>query len=132
MTNPIPWNLRDSHRSHLIFRRGMTVLMLTLSGLAAGADEPQNEKADPATETPVATPENIYPPARSSPPSFEYAECANACQIEQDRLLSVCSVPENPNRPRYDKPLNCSSDNIKAYVACLAMCPMDTGAEDVP
>jgi hypothetical protein len=110
----------------------MSVLLLTLSGLAAGADELQNEKADPATDTPVATPADIYPPARSLPPSFEYAQCANACQIERDRLLSVCNVPDNPNRPQYDKPLNCSSDNTKEFAACLAMCPIDTGEEATP
>lgn len=74
----------------------------------------------------------LYPAAHSRPPSFEYEQCANACQIERDRLLTACTVPDNPNRPRYDKPLDCTDDNIKQYVACLAMCPADTGAVDEP
>lgn len=111
MTIPTELSLRDTFQFGLTWRRGMTLLLLSLFCSAVGAD---------------------VLPARSRPPSFEYAQCFNACQIERDRLLSVCSVPDNPNRPLYDKPLNCTDTNKKEFLACLSMCPADTGAEDVP
>jgi len=132
MTNPIPWNLRGSQRSRPICHGGMVLLLLALLDLPASAGEPQDEKADPATDTVAATPDVAYPPARMKPPSFEYAQCANACQIERDQLLSVCGVPDNPNRPKYDKPVDCTHNNINQFLACLAMCPADTGEEVVP
>lgn len=111
MNSSIRRNFQDSVQFPVTLRRGMPVLLLSLFGSGVGAD---------------------VLPARSRPPSFEYAQCFNACQIERDRLLSVCSVPDNPNRPLYNKPLNCTETNKKEFLACLSMCPADTGAEDDP
>lgn len=104
-------NPRDARQIRLTWCWGFLAMLMSLYGLRARADDV---------------------PARSRPPSFEYAQCFNACQIERDRLLSVCTVPDNPNRPKYDKPLNCSETNVKEFHACLSMCPADTGADAVP
>lgn len=132
MNRPFGGRLRGERRPSLDGRCWSAVLSFVLIGHVASAEEPLDQTAEPAADEAVVAPEMIYLAPRSRPPSFEYAQCANACQIEWDRLLSACGVPENPNRPPYDKPLNCSNDNIKEHLACLAMCPADTGADDVP
>ncbi|TAK51004.1 MAG: hypothetical protein EPO25_17790 [Gammaproteobacteria bacterium] len=112
-----------AHRSYTV----APGVLLSLLCLAAAADDP----VAPATTADATAPAALeYPPARSQPPSFEHAQCANTCQIRRDALLTACSVPDNPNKPRYDWSLNCGDDNIKEYLACLDMCPLDTGPDD--
>lgn len=132
MNRPIGGDLRGERRLSLDGRCWSAALVFLLFGQAVSSEELLDQTTDPAADKTVVAPEMIYLAPRSRPPSFEYEQCANACQIERDRLLSACGVPDNPNRPSYDKPLNCTNDNIKEYVACLAMCPADTGADDVP
>lgn len=68
-------------------------------------------------------------PIRRRPPSFEYEQCANLCQIERDHGVTACMVADNPNKPDYRMPADCMDGGRKQYMACIAMCPADVGAD---
>ena len=89
---------------------------------AIGAACAQAANPPPAATGPLPPEE----PIRYRAPSFEYAQCANQCQMDRDHGLTACFVADNPNKPAYPKPADCSDSGRKQYMACLALCPADT------
>lgn len=87
--------------------------------------------AEPVASAPLPAPPPEWP-LRTRPPSFDYAQCANLCQMERDHALTACLVPDNPNKPDYPRPADCSDGGRKQFLACMAMCPTDVGAPDQP
>jgi hypothetical protein len=85
--------------------------------------------ADPAPPSATAAPPAVQDreePIRYRRPSFNYEQCANQCQLERDRGMTACLVADNPNKPKYAKPADCSDGGHTQYKACLARCPADT------
>jgi hypothetical protein len=105
------------------YRRGL--LIVATSVLMTGAPSIALA-ADPAPAAPPAAVQTPEEPTRHKAPSFDYAQCANVCQMERDHGLTACLVADNPNKPKYSKPADCSDGGHKDYMACLKRCPTDT------
>lgn len=60
-------------------------------------------------------------------PSFDYAQCANVCQMKRDVLATMCLAPTNADKPAEALPRVCSDLGQGAYESCLSVCPVDTG-----
>jgi hypothetical protein len=58
-------------------------------------------------------------------PSFEYEQCANACQIDVDRTVSACMNDALVTQRDVDGA--CMTAAIDNNNACLKSCPVDTG-----
>lgn len=114
---------------------GAVLLVIGLIARAVFAADPpaaSSPPAGPAASLPAAKPSPPEQPIRTRRPSFEYEQCANFCQMERDHGLTACLVADNPNKPDYPKPADCSDGGRKQYLACIAMCPADVGAPDQP
>lgn len=111
------------------------LLVLSLIARAASAADPPTASTpatEPASSPPVVTPLPPEEPIRTRRPSFDYEQCANLCQIERDHGVTACMVADNPNKPDYPMPADCSDGGRKQYMACIAVCPADVGAWDQP
>jgi hypothetical protein len=71
-------------------------------------------------------------PIRTQPPNFAFAQCANACQLQQDYVASLCLTADNPNKPYGTRPPNCGDLGRGDYEACLKTCPDDRPDETSP
>jgi len=58
-------------------------------------------------------------------PSFDYEQCANACQSDADQALGQCDGYRKAEDGA--EPPNCRRRTIENYDLCLKSCPADTG-----
>lgn len=101
-------------QARLAGRNGVLLCAVLASAYASHvAADPASQKASRVRETPVL----------SSQPSFEYAQCANACQLEQDRVVTQCLTADNPKKPRGTPPADCDDNGMAEYLICLKQCP---------